>query len=76
MNAIRPVADSIDQTLNARTAQANAALNYHFENMDGNNTADWDAALDLKEDLVNATFAQQQNFIIQHHLAKTILSTT
>jgi hypothetical protein len=67
---------NVDQLLDARVAQTRAALEQQFLTMDARDVGEWHKAIDMKEDLVTATFAQQQNFVIQHHLAKTILSTT
>jgi hypothetical protein len=76
MTIITASPTSVDQMLDARVAQTYAALTDYIMNMQPGSFEAWEHVFDLKEDLTNATFAQQQNFVIQHHLAKTILSTT
>ena len=76
MTTITATSTSVDQLLLNRAEQAHADLNNHFLDMDPKSRADWDAVIDKKEAMITADFAEQQNFIIQHHLAKTILSTT
>jgi len=76
MTIIAATSMSVDQLLLDRVDQAHADLTSHFLEMDPNSRADWDAVMDKKEAMITADFAEQQNFVIQHHLAKTILSTT
>jgi hypothetical protein len=68
---------NVDRLLDERVAQAGAAMEDKFLNMDPVGDAGaWDQVLELEMKVSAASFARDQNFSIQHHLAKTILSAT
>lgn len=76
MTIITATPTNVDQLLDARVEQTRANMKNHMLNMNPQDLGDWREAVNLKEEYVTAMHAQQYNFILQHHLAKTILSTT
>lgn len=76
MTIITATPASVDQLLDARVVQTRSRFHDHLQTMDPGSLADWEDVVNLKEDYATATHAQQQHFIIQHHLAKTILSSS
>lgn len=67
---------NVDRLLEARLEQTRLNLENQYLDMNPQDPLEWERVLELKQEHANAMFAQQQNFVIQHHLAKTILSTT
>ena len=77
MTTITATPSNIDHMLEARVQQTRDRFNIVSSSpVDSGDVAAWVDISEAKEDLIQSVFAQQQNFILQHHLAKTILSTT